>query len=72
MLRRLLVPLVVLVSLGACNQTAVPTSNAIRLAQSKWFIGVAVVGLLLAGWASWRMARDTRTRSGHGHRRKRR
>jgi hypothetical protein len=77
MLRRLPVPLVVvvslvvLVSLAGCNQISEPVSNATRLSQSKWFIGVAVIGLLLAAWASWRMARDTRSRSGHGNRRER-
>jgi hypothetical protein len=77
MLRRLPVPLVVVVSLvvvaslAGCNQISQPASNATRLSQSKWFIGVAVIGLLLAAWASWLIARDKRSRSGHGSRRKR-
>jgi protein-S-isoprenylcysteine O-methyltransferase Ste14 len=69
MLRRLLVPLVVVVFLAGCNQISEPVPNATRLAQSKWFIGVAVIGLLLAAWASWRMGRDSRIR--HKDRRKR-
>lgn len=69
MLRRVLVPLVVLVSLAGCNQFSEPVPNATRLAQSRWFIGVAVVGLLLAAWASWRMGRDSRSR--HRDRRRR-
>ena len=68
MLRRM-VPLVVLVSLAGCNQISEPVSNATRLAQSRWFIGVAVIGLLLASWASWRMGRDSRNR--HRDRRRR-
>ena len=77
MLRRLPVPLVVVVSLvvvlslAGCNRISQPVSNATRLSQGKWFIGVAVIGLLLAAWAAWRMARDARSRSGHGNRRKR-
>ena len=62
MLRRVLVPLVVLASLAGCNQISEPVSNATRLAQSKWFIGVAIVGLLLAASASWLLARDGRIR----------
>ena len=69
MLRRVLVSLVVLASLAGCNQISEPVPNATRLAQSKWFIGVAIVGLLLAGWASWRMGSDSRSR--HRERRKR-
>ena len=68
MLRRV-VPLVVLVFLAGCNQISEPVSNATRLAQSRWFIGVAVIGLLLAGWASWLMGRDSRIR--HKDRRRR-
>jgi hypothetical protein len=71
MLRRLLVSLVVVVSLAGCDQYSPPVSNETRLAQSKWFIGVAVIGLLLAAWASWHMARDERSRRGYGERRKR-
>jgi hypothetical protein len=77
MLHRLPVPLVVVVSLvvvaslAGCNQISQPVSNATRLSQSKWFIGVAVIGLLLAAWASWLIARDTRSRSGYWSRRKR-
>lgn len=71
MLRKLRVPLVVVVSLAGCNRISQPVSNATLLSRSKWFIGVAVIGLLLAAWAAWRMARDTRPRSGHGNRRKR-
>lgn len=70
-LRRLLVSLVVVVSLAGCNQYSQPVSNETRLAQSKWFIGVAVIGLLLAAWASWRMARDERSRRDYGERRQR-
>jgi hypothetical protein len=66
---RSVVPLVVLVFLAGCNQISEPVSNATRLAQSRWFIGVAVIGLLLAAWASWRMGRDSRSR--HRDRRKR-
>ena len=68
MLRRVL-PLVVLVSLAGCNEISEPVSNATRLAQSRWFIGVAVIGLLLASWASWRIGRDSRIR--HRERRRR-
>ena len=71
MLRRVVVPLIVLVSIAGCNQISEPVPNATRLAQSRWFIGVAVIGLLLAAWASWRMARDERSRRGYGERRKR-
>ena len=70
MVRRMLVPLVV-VFLAGCNRFSEPVPNATRLAQSRWFIGVAVIGLLLASWASWRMARDKRSRNGHRDRRRR-
>jgi hypothetical protein len=70
-LRRLIASVVVLASLAACRQDATYTSNTTRLDQSKWFIGVAVIGLLLAAWAAWSIRRDTRHRSGHRERRKR-
>jgi hypothetical protein len=75
MLRRLMVTLVVVIVLAGCNQAMAPYSEATRLVENKigaWFIGLAIVGLLLAGWASHRMTRDKRKASRHyGHRRKR-
>jgi uncharacterized integral membrane protein len=75
MLRRLILTLVVVIVLAGCNQTMAPYSETTRLVENKigaWFIGVAVVGLLLAAWASRRITRDRRNENAHyGHRRKR-